>query len=789
METSSPSPPPPPSASQHGGDMEIHHPPINTDWDWSDLLDFAVDDQFPLSFDTTGDFTQTIDNPTPEIESQQAQLPVSDRVRKRDPRLTCSNFLAGIVPCACPEVDELLREEEAALPGKKRVRVARSGSSIARCQVPGCETDISELKGYHRRHKVCLGCATATAVVLDGQTKRYCQQCGKFHVLSDFDEGKRSCRRKLERHNNRRRRKPADSKASAGDKEVQGDLLTEDTTATCDAEAEKDGLCSSGQMLEKEGLVESEDGHVSTMNSDPNSQNVTSDSGVSFTAFGDMLMDVRKDDSKFLFSPSHCDNKSDYASMCPTGRISFKLYDWNPAEFPRRLRHQIFQWLANMPVELEGYIRPGCTILTAFIAMPKYMWVKLVEDPVSYLNDLLGSGKMLSQKGRMCVYMNNMIFNVTKDGNSVMKVNVEGHAPRLHYVHPTCFEAGKPMEFVVCGSNLLQPKFQFLVSFAGKYLAHDYCVALPQVHTKGGPGLHHQLYKILTHCNEPNLLGPAFIEVENESGLSNYIPILIGDTEICSEMKIIQQRFDASHSLIIGSECKVSTMRQTALSEFIMDIAWLLKEPSAENSQQTMTSFQIQRINSLLNFLLHHESIIILDKILKNLKIMMDKKEARGVFCGTSDANMKLLQSYMDYASNIRHGKLPRSEVLKPHLDFSGKEKNCCGSNKESVALSTENSEQRPNGVLGAMANSNSIVGSDEFPLLTKDVVMRMDHVDERPKKSCGLVFVNRVLKYRPSFYVIALIAVCFGVCAIVLHPHKVSKLAVSIRRCLTDRF
>ncbi|XP_034930316.1 squamosa promoter-binding-like protein 7 [Populus alba] len=793
METSSPSPPPPPSASQHGGDMEIHHPPITTDWDWSDLLDFAVEDQIPVSFDALGDPTQTIDNPTPEIESQQVQLPVPDRVRKRDPRLTCSNFLAGIVPCACPEVDELLREEEATLPGKKRVRVARAGSSIARCQVPGCETDISELKGYHRRHKVCLRCATATAVVLDEQTKRYCQQCGKFHVLSDFDEGKRSCRRKLERHNNRRRRKPADSsKASAGDKEVQGDLLTEDTT-TCDAEAEKDGLCSSGQMAEKEGLVESEDGHVSTINSDPNSQNVTSDSGVSFTAFGDMLMDGGKDDSKFSFSPSNCDNKSDYASMCPTGRISFKLYDWNPAEFPRRLRHQIFQWLANMPVELEGYIRPGCTILTAFIAMPTFMWVKLVEDPVSYLNDLLGSGKMLSKKGRMRVYVNNMIFNVTKDGNSVMKVNVEGHAPRLHYVHPTCFEAGKPIELVVCGSNLLQPKFQFLVSFAGKYLAHDYCVALPQAHTKGGPGLHHQLCKILTHCNEPNLLGPAFIEVENESGLSNYIPILIGDTEICSEMKIIQQRFDASHSLIIGSECEVSTMRQTALSEFIMDIAWLLKEPSAEYSQQMMTSFQIQRINSLLNFLLHHESIIILDRILKNLKIMMDKKEANGMINGTSDTNMRLLQSYMDYASNIRHEKLQRSEVLKHHLEFSGKENNCisgscCGNNKESVALYTEDLEQRPNGVLGVMGNSNSIARSDEFPLLTKDV-MRMNLVNEKPKKSCGLVFSNTVLKYRPSFYVIALIAVCFGVCAIVLHPHKVSKLAVSIRRCLTDRF
>lgn len=34
--------------------------------------------------------------------------------------------------------------------------------------------------------------------------------------MSDFDEGKRSCRRKLERHNTRRRRKPpADSGGAA----------------------------------------------------------------------------------------------------------------------------------------------------------------------------------------------------------------------------------------------------------------------------------------------------------------------------------------------------------------------------------------------------------------------------------------------------------------------------------------------------------------------------------------------------------------------------------------------
>lgn len=45
-------------------------------------------------------------------------------------------------------------------------------------------------------------------------------------MLPDFDEGKRSCRRKLERHNNRRRRKSADSKGAV-EKELDGDLQTE----------------------------------------------------------------------------------------------------------------------------------------------------------------------------------------------------------------------------------------------------------------------------------------------------------------------------------------------------------------------------------------------------------------------------------------------------------------------------------------------------------------------------------------------------------------------------------
>ncbi|KAJ9154425.1 hypothetical protein P3X46_027759 [Hevea brasiliensis] len=760
-------------------DMDIHLPvaedPSSSIWDWGDLLDFTVDDQFPISFDSV-DTASTIVSQVDPIEA----TPVPDRVRKRDPRLTCSNFRAGRVPCECPELDEKLEEE--GMPGKKRVRTTRSSTGVTRCQVPGCEADISELKGYHKRHRVCLRCANASTVVLDGENKRYCQQCGKFHLLSDFDEGKRSCRRKLERHNNRRRRQPHDSKGAV-DKEPQGELLSEDTA--CDGEAEKD--C---QIVEKEALVESEDGKVSGLHSAPNSQNLNSDSGVSVGT----PKDSGKDDSRFALSPFNCENKSFYSSACPTGRISFKLYDWNPAEFPRRLRHQIFEWLASMPVELEGYIRPGCTILTAFLTMPTFMWAKLLEDPVSYLHDfVIVPGKMLSKRSPMLIYLNNMIFHVMKDGNSVTKVNMERRAPRLHYVHPTCFEAGKPIEFVACGSNLLQPKFRLLVSFAGKYLAYDYCIVLPHDRTEGCSSLDHQLCKIFIPHVEPNLFGPAFIEVENERGLSNFIPVLVGNGEICSEMKIIQQRFASSH-LSSGSQCEFSAHRQMAFSELVVDIGWLLKKPSSESFHQITRSSQIQRLNSLLNFLVHHESTATLDKILQNLKIILDEMEKNRVAYGISDSEMFLLQKYMDSASDILLQKVKKSDDLAIHWEYTVDEsdvRRCYESSMPSVAaiFTSEDLERSSNGKLGVISNLYAVVRSDKVPLLSKEVVMDVRLSKECPNKSSSLCFSNRVLKSRPTVFLIATFALCLGVCAILFHPNQVSKFAISIRRCLTERF
>ncbi|KAJ6355907.1 hypothetical protein OIU78_004101 [Salix suchowensis] len=120
----------------------------------------------------------------------------------------------------------------------------------------------------------------------------------------------------------------------------------------------------------------------------------------------------------------------------------------------------------------------------------------------------------------------------------------------------------------------------------------------------------------------------------------------------------------------------------------------------------------------------------------------------------------------MDCASSILHKKLERSEVLKHHLDCPGQENcvsgSCCVSNKPESAISGEDLEQRPNGGLGVPANTESIVRSGVVPLLNRDADTRPNPINETPRKSCGLVFSNRALKYRPSVFVIAVIAVCF---------------------------
>ncbi|GJN15634.1 hypothetical protein PR202_gb02567 [Eleusine coracana subsp. coracana] len=100
----------------------------------------------------------------------------------------------------------------------KRPRAAGGGGAgqqCPSCAVDGCKADLSKCRDYHRRHKVCEAHSKTPVVVVAGREMRFCQQCSRFHLLVEFDETKRSCRKRLDGHNRRRRKPQPDPMTSA----------------------------------------------------------------------------------------------------------------------------------------------------------------------------------------------------------------------------------------------------------------------------------------------------------------------------------------------------------------------------------------------------------------------------------------------------------------------------------------------------------------------------------------------------------------------------------------------
>ncbi|XVE87520.1 hypothetical protein DITRI_Ditri18aG0124500 [Diplodiscus trichospermus] len=115
------------------------------------------------------------------------------------------------------------------------------GGKLLCCQVDECGADLKDAKQYHRRHKVCERHAKADFVLVKGIHQRFCQQCSRFHEISEFDGTKRSCRNRLAGHNERRRKvqseqQPGDLKRSPNSKAVgrpkHGELTIQGCTKT-----------------------------------------------------------------------------------------------------------------------------------------------------------------------------------------------------------------------------------------------------------------------------------------------------------------------------------------------------------------------------------------------------------------------------------------------------------------------------------------------------------------------------------------------------------------------------
>ncbi|KAI3744708.1 hypothetical protein L1987_57799 [Smallanthus sonchifolius] len=61
----------------------------------------------------------------------------------------------------------------------KKAKSSFQSTLVPRCQVEGCDLDLSSVKEYHRKHRVCESHSKCPKVVVSGLERRFCQQCSR----------------------------------------------------------------------------------------------------------------------------------------------------------------------------------------------------------------------------------------------------------------------------------------------------------------------------------------------------------------------------------------------------------------------------------------------------------------------------------------------------------------------------------------------------------------------------------------------------------------------------------
>ncbi|KAK9075194.1 hypothetical protein SSX86_003515 [Deinandra increscens subsp. villosa] len=690
----------------------------------------------------------------------------------------------------------LVSGEEVVTRPNKRVRSgspgASGGGNYPMCQVDNCKEDLSAAKDYHRRHKVCEVHSKAGKALVGKQMQRFCQQCSRFHPLSEFDEGKRSCRRRLAGHNRRRRKtQPEDvashllipgneNKNSNGDMDIVNLLTvlaraqgnTEDISRTSSPLPNKDQLIqilnkinslpippvpgnltnvdqdrpSESQKVNREtgsptmdflGVLSGPDPlsqkrnhgveadkrksgypdqtmvlkpvtevlsggersttsfqsrgedsdcqvldtpvnlqlqlfssspendsppelassrkYFSSDSSNPTEEHSPSSSPPvmqrffppkpsrvrskpeSLSTSGEVTVNVKAsggghgggttmslelfggpnggtDNFSIQSSPyragytssSGSDQSPSSLNSDPqdrTGRILFKLFDKDPSHLPGSLRTQVYNWLSQSPSEMEGYIRPGCVVLSIYLSMPPSSWDQLEGDFLQYINSLLqDSGTDFWGTGRFLAHTEKQIAS-HKDGKvSLFKSLKAWSSPQLISISPLAVVAGKETSLILRGRHLRTPGTKIYCTHADGFALEEATKSANQ----------ESLYEEISTCSfkvcAPSTLGRCFIEIENGLRGTSF-PIIIADATLCQELRLLEFEF---------TNGQTKSMKESL--HFLNELGWLFQKKEG-NSHYSLTRFKfllvfsverdfVALMKTLLGILLHKTSDI-----------------------------------------------------------------------------------------------------------------------------------------------------------------------------------
>ncbi|OVA00712.1 Transcription factor [Macleaya cordata] len=686
-----------------------------------------------------------------------------------------------------------------------------SGGSYPMCQVDDCRGDLSNAKDYHRRHKVCELHSKTTKALVGKQMQRFCQQCSRFHPLSEFDEGKRSCRRRLAGHNRRRRKTQPEDVSSrmllSGNQEnsdsgnldignlfkvlarLQGSNPDKNTNAASIPDRDRliqifskinalpvaandatrlplpggfDLNVSQEVSLEHSNKVNgnifapsttdllaifsaalkasspdalailsqrsshSDDdkpklncfdqvaGFHIQKNSVPGFPSVGGERSTStfqstvevsscqvqesrpslpFQLFGSSTegdsppklgsawkyfssdssspleerspsssspvvqklfplrtaseimkhesMSISGEDNGMaevsttrggwnppleLFkrpnervSNSSIQNRasqpgytsssgSDHSPSTSnsdfqdrTGRIIFKLFDKDPGSLPRTLRTEILNWLSHSPSEIESYIRPGCVVLSIYIAMPYTSWEQLQEDLLQRVKLLVrDSNSDFWRNGRFCIHTDRRLAS-HKDGKiRLCKSWRTRSAPELTSVSPLAVVGGKQTSLVLRGRNLTVPGTKIHCAYMGGYMSKEVTGSSVTLYDDTSAE------SFTFPSGIPNILGRCFIEVVENGFKGNSFPLIIADSTVCRELRLLEPELevDARTGNVIVEDQNQDferTRSREDILHFLNELGWLFQRKST-SSRPDGPDFSLNRFKFLFTF-------------------------------------------------------------------------------------------------------------------------------------------------------------------------------------------
>lgn len=578
----------------------------------------------------------------------------------------------------------------------KKSKLGGTTSNHPVCQVEDCSADLSNAKDYHRRHKVCEIHSKASQAVVGNAMQRFCQQCSRFHLLQEFDEGKRSCRRRLAGHNKRRRKTHPETPASVGsltDEKSAGYLLITllrilSNLHTSGSDQSKDQDLLSHLLRNLAGtqngsniseLIQGSQGlhnvgiSARIPEKDPSKTQEHSQAVVSTEAQrglsteenlgaiqqtlsaaptsvlldsvppnGDvrganverrMLTDIdlnnvyndeqdcaghqEKDYSSVpdwaeqglhKSSPPQTSGNSDSTSggssssgsesQSRTDRIVFKLFGKDPNDLPHFLRTQILDWLSRSPTDIEGYIRPGCIILTIYLRLNKSVWQEFYCDMGSGLSRLLdASNDPFWKTGWIYTRVQQRAAFIC-DGRVVLDTQLPlNQRSRILSISPIAVPAAQTVQLVVRGSNLSGSSSRLLCAVEGRYLFEESCHDL--VERSNTATDQDEFQSLSFHCSVPDVIGRGFIEVEDYGLTGCFFPFIVAEAEICSEICMLEKVLEvADNDDNIDGKCGKSEAINKAL-DFIHEMGWLLHRNRLriKNANTHIDLFPLERLD------------------------------------------------------------------------------------------------------------------------------------------------------------------------------------------------